>query len=96
MLVKLALPLSKNGVIESFLLKLKVFGVNYLKYGPQRLSYYAPDREQTLFALLCSTGSNDCKRTALSNYRLRPQRIKPKTLKLSRARVKKPRSFSNF
>ena len=70
-----ALPLSKNGVIEGSLLNLKVFGVNQLKYGPQRLSSFALDREQTGFALLCSTSTNACKGPALSNYRLRRHRI---------------------
>ena len=78
-----ALPLSKNGVIEGSLLKIKVLGVNQLKYVPQRPSYFALDREQTGFALLCSTGPNGCKGPALSNYGLRLQRIQPKTVKLS-------------
>ena len=89
-----ALPLSKNGVILGSLLTLKVFGVNQLKYVPQRLSSFALDREQTGFALLCSTSSNDCKGPALSNYGLRPQRIKPKTLKLSRTRLENLSIFS--
>ena len=52
-----------------------------------RLSSFALDREQTGFALLCSSGPSDCKGPALSNYRLRPQRIHPETLKLSRTRL---------